>query len=56
MARGRHPAKGGRLLRFAVAVGTFSMAGGEHDVVAVSRWTTGTNSVIADAVRVTKIS
>jgi subtilisin family serine protease/subtilisin-like proprotein convertase family protein len=39
-----------------VNLGTFSMTGGTHNVVGVSRWASGTSSVIADAVRVTRIS
>ncbi|MGH3657568.1 MAG: N-acetylmuramoyl-L-alanine amidase [Micromonosporaceae bacterium] len=37
------------------SLGTFSLAAGDRDLVAVSRWTTATGYVIADAVRVTKI-
>jgi hypothetical protein len=36
-------------------VGTFAFNAGAQDVVAISRWTTGTNYVIADAIRVTKV-
>jgi hypothetical protein len=36
-------------------VGTFAFGAGAQDVVAVSRWTTGTNYVIADAIRVTRV-
>lgn len=36
-----------------VGIGTFSIAGGDHNVVGVSRWTSGTGYVIADAVRLT---
>lgn len=39
-----------------VKLGTFSMTGGAHNVVAVSRWASGTGNVIADAVRITRIS
>jgi len=34
-------------------VGTFAFASGAQDVVAVSRWTSGTGYVIADAIRIT---
>lgn len=37
------------------SIGTFSMASGSHQVVAVSRWTNGTGYVIADAVRISRI-
>jgi uncharacterized lipoprotein YddW (UPF0748 family) len=36
-----------------VSLGTFTLAGGDANVVGVSRWTSGTGYVIADAVRVT---
>jgi N-acetylmuramoyl-L-alanine amidase len=36
-------------------VGTFAFAGGTQDVVAVSRWTSGTGYVIADAMRITAV-
>jgi uncharacterized lipoprotein YddW (UPF0748 family) len=36
-------------------LGTFSLAAGDHDVLGVSRWTSTTGYVIADAVRITKI-
>ncbi|NUT07034.1 MAG: family 10 glycosylhydrolase [Hamadaea sp.] len=36
-----------------VNLGTFTLAAGDHNVVGVSRWTTGTGYVIADAVRIT---
>jgi len=36
-----------------VTLGTFTLAAGDHNVVGVSRWTTGTGYVIADAVRIT---
>ncbi|WP_370463256.1 peptidoglycan DD-metalloendopeptidase family protein [Micromonospora sp. WMMC415] len=42
-------ASGGRW----VALGTFTLAAGDRDVVGVSRWTGGTGYVVADAVRVT---
>ncbi|MBE1489953.1 golvesin C-terminal-like domain-containing protein [Plantactinospora soyae] len=42
-------ANGGRW----VALGTFSLAAGDYNAVGVSRWTSGTGYVIADAVRVT---
>jgi hypothetical protein len=37
------------------SLGTFSLAAGDYDAVGVSRWTTATGYVIADAVRVTKV-
>ena len=39
-----------------VALGTFTLAAGDYNVIAVSRWTNGTGYVIADAVRVTSTS
>lgn len=33
-------------------LGTFTLAAGDHNVVGVSRWTSGTGYVIADAVRI----
>ncbi|MCP2325046.1 hypothetical protein HDA40_003553 [Hamadaea flava] len=36
-------------------VGTFAFAAGAQDVVAVSRWTSGTGYVIADAIRITQV-
>ncbi|WP_370375528.1 peptidoglycan DD-metalloendopeptidase family protein [Micromonospora sp. HM5-17] len=36
-----------------VSLGTFSLAAGDYNVVGVSRWTSGTGYVIADAVRIT---
>jgi len=39
-----------------VSLGTFPMTLGAHDVVGVSRWASGTGYVMADAVRVTRIS
>lgn len=41
-------ANGGRW----VSLGTFTLAAGDHNVVGVSRWTSGTGYVIADAVRI----
>ncbi|WP_308440983.1 glycoside hydrolase domain-containing protein [Catellatospora methionotrophica] len=38
-----------------VSLGVFSMAAGDGDKVGVSRWTTGTGYVIADAVRFTRV-
>lgn len=38
-----------------VNLGTYSFASGARDVVAVSRWTSGTEYVIADAVRLTRV-
>jgi N-acetyl-anhydromuramyl-L-alanine amidase AmpD len=35
-----------------VSLGIFNLSGGDHDVVGVSRWTSGTGYVIADAVRI----
>ncbi|MEV1286920.1 peptidoglycan DD-metalloendopeptidase family protein [Micromonospora sp. NPDC049679] len=43
---------GGRWVR----LGTFSLAGGNYNTVGVSRWTTGTGYVVADAVRVVSAS
>jgi len=37
-----------------VSLGTFNLSGGEYNVVGVSRWTSGTGYVIADAVRVVR--
>ena len=37
-----------------VNLGVFPLAAGDYDVVAVSRWTTGTGYVIADAIRITE--
>jgi hypothetical protein len=45
-------ANGGRW----VSLGTFALAAGDANVVGVSRWTAGTGYVIADAVRVTRMS
>lgn len=36
-----------------VRLGTFSLAAGDYNAVAVSRWTNGTGYVIADAIRIT---
>ncbi|NUP64241.1 MAG: family 10 glycosylhydrolase [Nonomuraea sp.] len=36
-------------------LGTYTLAAGTYDVVGVSRWTSATGYVIADAVRITKI-
>ncbi len=36
-----------------VSLGTFTLAAGTYNVVGVSRWTSGTGYVIADAVRIT---
>lgn len=35
-----------------VSLGTFNLSGGDHDVVGVSRWTSTTGYVIADAVKI----
>ncbi|HCT79491.1 MAG TPA: hypothetical protein DGG94_22275 [Micromonosporaceae bacterium] len=37
------------------SLGTFTLAAGDYNVVGVSRWTTTTGYVIADAVRITKL-
>lgn len=37
-----------------VSLGVFTLAGGDGDKVGVSRWTTGTGYVIADAIRITR--
>ncbi|WP_157631888.1 golvesin C-terminal-like domain-containing protein [Catelliglobosispora koreensis] len=37
------------------SLGTFTLAGGDYNAVAVSRWTSGTGLVIADAVRLTRV-
>jgi murein DD-endopeptidase MepM/ murein hydrolase activator NlpD len=39
-----------------VSLGTYSLAAGDYNVIGVSRWTSGTGYVIADAVRVTSTS
>ncbi|GAA3740512.1 hypothetical protein GCM10022225_24690 [Plantactinospora mayteni] len=36
-----------------VGLGTFSLAAGDYNAVGVSRWTSGTGYVVADAVRIT---
>ncbi|MEQ4304882.1 peptidoglycan DD-metalloendopeptidase family protein [Plantactinospora sp. B6F1] len=36
-----------------VSLGTFSLAAGDYNAVGVSRWTSGTGYVVADAVRIT---
>ncbi|GIH03361.1 hypothetical protein Rhe02_14280 [Rhizocola hellebori] len=36
-------------------LGTFTFAGGDYNAVAVSRWTSGTGLVIADAVKLTRV-
>ncbi|NUT37497.1 MAG: family 10 glycosylhydrolase, partial [Hamadaea sp.] len=38
-----------------VTLGTYTLAAGDHNVVGVSRWTTGTGYVIADAVKITAV-
>lgn len=38
-----------------VTLGTFTLAAGDYNAVAVSRWTAGTGLVIADAVRLTQV-
>ncbi len=38
-----------------VSIGVFTLAAGDGDRVGVSRWTSGTGYVIADAVRVTRV-
>jgi N-acetyl-anhydromuramyl-L-alanine amidase AmpD len=37
-----------------VSLGIFNLSGGDHDVVGVSCWTSGTEYVIADAVRIVR--
>jgi hypothetical protein len=37
-----------------VSLGTFNLSGGSYNVVGVSRWTSGTGYVIADAVRIVR--
>jgi N-acetylmuramoyl-L-alanine amidase/Transglycosylase SLT domain len=37
-----------------VSLGTFNLSGGDYNVVAVSRWTSGAGYVIADAVRIVR--
>jgi N-acetylmuramoyl-L-alanine amidase len=37
------------------SIGTFNLAAGDRDLVAVSRWTSATGYVVADAVRVTRV-
>ncbi|MGW4474701.1 golvesin C-terminal-like domain-containing protein [Nonomuraea sp. NPDC004354] len=37
------------------SIGTFTLNAGDRDVVGVSRWTSGTGYVIADAVRITRL-
>jgi N-acetyl-anhydromuramyl-L-alanine amidase AmpD len=37
-----------------VSLGTFNLSGGDYNVVGVSRWTSGTGYVIADAVRIVR--
>jgi len=39
-----------------VSLGNFTLAAGDADTVGVSRWTAGTGYIIADAVRITRIS
>ncbi|WP_240643996.1 N-acetylmuramoyl-L-alanine amidase [Antribacter gilvus] len=38
-----------------LSLGTYAMTAGSRQVVAVSRWTSGTDYVIADAVRITRV-
>jgi len=38
-----------------VSLGVFTLSAGDSDKVGVSRWTTGTGYVIADAIRVTRV-
>jgi hypothetical protein len=38
-----------------VGLGTFDLAAGVYNVVGVSRWTSATGYVIADAVRLTRL-
>lgn len=44
-------ANGGRW----VSLGVFTLAAGDGDKVGVSRWTSGTGYVVADAVRITRV-
>ncbi|MEU8272170.1 N-acetylmuramoyl-L-alanine amidase [Sphaerisporangium sp. NPDC049002] len=37
------------------SLGTFTLNAGDYDVVAVSRWTSGTGYVVADAVRIVRV-
>jgi hypothetical protein len=37
-----------------VSLGIFNLSGGDHNVVGVSRWTSGSGYVIADAVRIVR--
>jgi len=37
-----------------IGLGIFNLSGGDHDVVGVSRWTSGTGYVIADAVKIVR--
>lgn len=37
-----------------VLLGTFTLAAGDHEVVAVSRWASGGATVVADAIRITE--
>jgi N-acetyl-anhydromuramyl-L-alanine amidase AmpD len=37
------------------SIGTFTLAAGDANVVAVSRWTSGTGLVIADAIKLTRV-
>ena len=37
------------------SIGTFAFNAGAQDILAVSRWTSGSGYVIADALRVTRL-
>ncbi|MBB5869049.1 hypothetical protein F4553_002428 [Allocatelliglobosispora scoriae] len=37
------------------SLGTFTLTAGSHNIVAVSRWTSGAGYVIADAIRITRV-
>ncbi|GAA2708845.1 hypothetical protein ACFY2R_04490 [Micromonospora olivasterospora] len=38
-----------------VSLGVFTLAAGDGDKVGVSRWTSGTGYVVADAIRITRV-
>ena len=50
--RQRRPALNGGVWR---SLGTFGLAAGDRDLVAVSRWSSNSGYVVADAVRVTRV-
>jgi len=37
------------------SLGTFGLAAGDRDLIAVSRWSSSSGYVVADAVRVTRV-